>query len=89
MMLIIIKILFKEEAQLDLHPVFPGVLIEVIYMKSVYIPQESMMKEILFFGAFIYSISMEDLGLFPPKTSSVFFGNLSAGRSLKTFSIRF
>ena len=31
--IIIIKTLFKEEAQLDLHPIFPGVLIEdnVIY----------------------------------------------------------
>ena len=26
--IIIIKTLFKEEAQLDLHPIFPGVLIE-------------------------------------------------------------
>ena len=27
--IIIIKILFKEEAQLDVHPIFPGVLMDV------------------------------------------------------------
>ena len=37
MIIMIIKTLFKEEAQLVLHPIFPGVLIEV------YIPLESIL----------------------------------------------
>ena len=42
----------------------------------------------LFMVAFLISNSMEDLGLFPPKNSSVFLGNMSARRSLKTSSTR-
>ena len=37
--MIIIKTLFKEEAQLDLHPIFPGVLIEaytIIYKYNIH-----------------------------------------------------
>ena len=47
--IIIIKTLFKEEAQLDLHPIFPGVLIEahtIIYNIHTYNTRQNAMYSI-------------------------------------------